>query len=98
MIKKNDHKKAWIALMIAVAVLVLVGLLDNLSSKIVPSMLLTVLQKGAIYALVAVSMAVEVPPWAIRLTLTEPELETAERQAANPDERDETDLRELPEL
>ena len=56
MIKKNDHKKTWIALVIAVAVLVLVGLLDNLSSKIVPSMLLTVLQKGAIYALVAVSM------------------------------------------
>ncbi|MET0017635.1 branched-chain amino acid ABC transporter permease [Oscillibacter sp.] len=54
MIKKNDHKKAWIALMIAVAVLVLVGALDNLPH--VPSMLLTVLQKGAIYALVAVSM------------------------------------------
>ena len=68
MIKKNDHKKAWIALVIAVAVLALVGALDNLPStsfylpripfKIpgVPSMLLTVLQKGAIYALVAVSM------------------------------------------
>ena len=56
MIKKNDHKKAWIALMIAVAVLVLVGALDNLPH--VPSMLLTVLQKGAIYALVAVSMGV----------------------------------------
>ncbi len=44
------------------------------------------------------AMAVEAPPWAIRLTLTEPELETAERQAENPDERDETDLRDLPEL
>ncbi|KAF5074307.1 Branched-chain amino acid transport system / permease component [anaerobic digester metagenome] len=56
MMKKNDHKKSWIALLIAVAVLVVVGLLDNLPGKIVPSMLLTVLQKGAIYALVAVSM------------------------------------------
>ena len=46
--KKNDHKKAWIALVIAVAVLVLVGALDNLPH--VPSMLLTVLQKGAIYS------------------------------------------------
>ncbi len=54
MLKKNDHKKAWIALVIAVAVLVLVGALDNLPH--VPSMLLTVLQKGAIYSLVAVSM------------------------------------------
>lgn len=44
------------------------------------------------------AVAVEVPPWAIRLTLTEPELETAERQAAYTDERDETDLRDLPEL
>lgn len=44
------------------------------------------------------AVAVEVPPWAIRLTLTEPELETAERQAAYTDERDEADLRDLPEL
>ncbi len=42
--------------------------------------------------------AVEIPPWAIRLALTEPELETAERQAVYTDERDETDLRDLPEL
>jgi branched-chain amino acid transport system permease protein len=68
MIKKNDHKRTWIAMVIAVAVLVLVGGLDNLPNtwfylpgtplKLpgVPSMLLTVLQKGAIYALVAVSM------------------------------------------
>lgn len=44
------------------------------------------------------AVAVEMPPWAIRLALTEPELETAERQAAYTDERDETDLRDLPEL
>ena len=56
MIKKNDHKKSWIVLLIAIAILGMVGLLDNLPGKIVPSMLLTVLQKGAIYALVAVSM------------------------------------------
>ena len=42
------------------------------------------------------SIAVEAPPWAIRLTLTEPELEEAARQAGW--EPDETDLRELPEL
>ena len=44
------------------------------------------------------AMAVEMPPWAIRLALTEPELDAAERQAAYTDERDETDLRDLPEL
>ena len=51
---KKNHKKSWIGLLIAAAVLVVVGLLDNLPG--VPTMLLTVLQKGAIYALVAVSM------------------------------------------
>ena len=56
MIKKKDHKKAWIGLLAAAAVLVLVGVLDNLPGSVVPTMLLTVLQKGAIYALVAVSM------------------------------------------
>lgn len=56
MIKKKDHRKTWIALVIAVAVLAAAVLLDNLPSRVVPSMLLTVLQKGAIYALVAVSM------------------------------------------
>ncbi len=44
------------------------------------------------------ALAVEIPPWAIRLTLTEPELETAARQAVGTDERDETELLELPEL
>lgn len=50
------------------------------------------------------AVAVDAPPWAIRLTLTEPELETAERQAAQAeksgetDERDEAELRDLPEL
>ena len=44
------------------------------------------------------ALAVEIPPWAIRLTLTEPELETAARQAIGTDERDETELLELPEL
>ena len=39
--------------------------------------------------------AVEVPPWAIALRLTEPELE---RAAAPEDEPEERDLRELPEL
>ena len=46
-------------------------------------------------------LAVDTPPWAIRLTLTEPELEAAARQAeetAEADGRDEEDLRELPEL
>ncbi len=56
MIRKKDHKKTWVALLVAAALLVLVVVLDNLPSKVVPSMLLTVLQKGAIYALVAVSM------------------------------------------
>lgn len=54
MIKKKNHKNACIGFAAAVAVLIVVGLLDNLPG--VPSMLLTVLQKGAIYALVAVSM------------------------------------------
>lgn len=52
--RKKNTQKSWIGLLIAAAVLILVGLLDNL--PFVPSMLLTVLQKGAIYALVAVSM------------------------------------------
>ena len=56
MIKKKDHKKAWIGLLAAAAVLVLVGVLDNLPGSVAPTMLLTVLRKGAIYALVAVSM------------------------------------------
>ena len=41
-------------------------------------------------------MAVEVPPWAIRLDLTEPELEDAANQSGW--EPDESDLAELPEL
>lgn len=44
------------------------------------------------------AVAVEVPPWAIRLPLTEPELETAQRMAAYTEERDGADLRDLPEL
>jgi len=40
----------------------------------------------------------EVPPWAIRLTLTEQELEEAGRPDGSGGERDETDLEELPEL
>jgi len=40
--------------------------------------------------------AVPMPLWAIRLTLTEPALERAARETAG--ERDETELRELPEL
>lgn len=43
------------------------------------------------------SISVEVPRWAIRLTLTEPELESARRQAMD-EERDELELAELPEL
>lgn len=43
-------------------------------------------------------LTVDVPPWAIRLTLTEPELETAARQAETTLERDELELAELPEL
>lgn len=42
------------------------------------------------------AMAVEVPPWAIRLDLTEPELEDAANQSGW--EPDESDLAELPEL
>lgn len=44
----------------------------------------------------APSIAAEVPPWAIRLTLTEPELEAA--APPPPWEGDEAELRELPEL
>jgi hypothetical protein len=42
-------------------------------------------------------MAVSVPPWAIRLTLTDTELNRAAREAAGA-ERDEEELAELPEL
>jgi predicted metal-dependent peptidase len=42
--------------------------------------------------------AVDIPPWAIQLTLTEPELEKAVQQTQPDNERDEDELRELPEL
>ncbi|MGM9607595.1 MAG: branched-chain amino acid ABC transporter permease [Oscillospiraceae bacterium] len=65
MIKQKENKKStWIALICAVAVLALVVLLENLSALLpsVPKVLLptsqlfTVLKKGAVYALAAVSM------------------------------------------
>ena len=43
-------------------------------------------------------LAVEVPPWAVCLTLTEPELEEAARAQQMDEEQDETELEELPEL
>jgi len=42
--------------------------------------------------------AVEVPPWAIRLTLTEPELARAAQETVPSEERDQAELAELPEL
>ena len=51
---KQNKKTSWIAAVVILAILAVVLVLDNLS--FVPSMLLTVLRKGAIYALVAVSM------------------------------------------
>lgn len=51
---KQNKKTSWTAAVVILAILAVVLILDNLS--IVPSMLLTVLRKGAIYALVAVSM------------------------------------------
>ena len=53
---KQNKKTSWVAAVVIVAILVVVTILDNLPSSIVPSMLMTVLKKGAIYALVAVSM------------------------------------------
>ncbi len=43
-------------------------------------------------------LAVEVPPWAVCLTLTEPELEEAAWAQQMDEEQDETELEELPEL
>ena len=55
MTMKQEKKRIYLRAALALAALLLVLLaLDNLS--FVPSMLLTVLRKGAIYALVAVSM------------------------------------------
>ena len=55
--KKTGHKKNWVALLIVLAFLALVFYLDQ---KIKPTnpmyMLMTVLQKGSVYALAAVSM------------------------------------------
>ena len=52
--KKKNLQKNWAALLAAVVILAAVLLLDNASWA--PPMLLTVLRKGAIYALVVVSM------------------------------------------
>ncbi len=52
--KTNNHRKSWIALLIALSMLIVLTLLDNWSGT--PAMLLTVLRKGSIYALVVVSM------------------------------------------
>ena len=52
--EKKTSRGGWLALAAAVAVLAVTVLLDNLPG--VPPMLLTVLRKGSIYALVAVSM------------------------------------------
>ena len=55
MTMKQEKKRIYLRAALALAALLVVLLaLDNLS--FVPSMLLTVLRKGAIYALVAVSM------------------------------------------
>ncbi len=43
------------------------------------------------------AIRVEVPPWAIRLTLTEPELDRAAREAL-PEDAGERDMEELAEL
>ena len=51
---KQNKKTSWIAAVVILAILAVVLVLDNWSA--VPSMLLIVLRKGAIYALVAVSM------------------------------------------
>jgi len=52
--KTNNHRKSWIALLMALGLLLILTLLDNWSGT--PAMLLTVLRKGSIYALVVVSM------------------------------------------
>ena len=52
--EKKTSRGGWLTLAAAVAVLAVTVLLDNLPG--VPPMLLTVLRKGSIYALVAVSM------------------------------------------
>lgn len=52
--KTHNHRKSWIALLIALSLLIVLTLLDNWSAT--PAMLLTVLRKGSIYALVVVSM------------------------------------------